>query len=149
MDYPNSPLQPGPPWPSPHSNTCCWQLMCLQQIPSIFGQELTYYEDICKIRGILKKILEENINQVKDIDDLKKAIEEINQIIETWEAGGKEIFLQWLKENFPQLVYFGLTNSGYFVAYLPEQWSDIKFGTTGLDIETALMSEYGHLTISY
>ena len=46
-------------------------------------------------------------------------------------------------------VFFGLTDSGYFVAYIPESWRDIKFNTTGYDIEVELMPEYGHLTLSY
>ena len=46
-------------------------------------------------------------------------------------------------------VWFGLTDSGYFVAYVPESWSDIIFKTTGLDIELELMPEYGHLVLQY
>lgn len=46
-------------------------------------------------------------------------------------------------------VWFGLTDSGYFVAYVPESWSDIIFKTTGLDIDLELMPEYGHLVLQY
>ena len=45
-------------------------------------------------------------------------------------------------------VYFGITDDGYFVAYIPESWSDITFGTTGLD-DFPSGIEYGHLTLSY
>jgi hypothetical protein len=46
-------------------------------------------------------------------------------------------------------VYFGITDDGYFVAYIPESWSDIIFNTTGLDINLPIQPEYGHLVLSY
>ena len=62
---------------------------------------------------------------------------------------------KWLDENVPeiinkyiQMVWFGLTDTGYFVAYIPQTWQDIQFNTTDYDIETELMPEYGHLVIS-
>lgn len=127
----------------------CWQDICLQQLPSVFSPELTYYQQLCKIRGLLKQMLEENKKQDQEIAQIQEALNNVEIMLKEWEAGGKEVFLKWLKESFPQLVYFGLTDSGYFVAYLPEEWTDIIFGTTGLDMETELEPEYGHLTIRY
>lgn len=61
----------------------------------------------------------------------------------------------WYKDNIVDIigemvkqVFFGITDDGYFVAYIPESWNDIKFGTTGLDDFPAGI-EYGHLTLSY
>lgn len=60
----------------------------------------------------------------------------------------------WMKENaidligeLVKMVFFGITNEGYFVAYIPESWSDIIFGTSGLD-DFPPDTEYGHLTLS-
>lgn len=46
-----------------------------------------------------------------------------------------------------KFVWFGLTDSGYFVAYIPENWKDLKFATTGYDYSTELQTEYGHLCL--
>lgn len=46
-----------------------------------------------------------------------------------------------------KMVFFGITDDGYFVAYIPESWEDIIFGTSGLDDFPAGV-EYGHLTLS-
>ena len=46
-------------------------------------------------------------------------------------------------------VYFGLNDAGYFIVTIPQNWRDLIFNTTGLDINVALQPEYGHLTISY
>lgn len=61
---------------------------------------------------------------------------------------------QWIADNFYDIVgrmiktvWFGLTDSGYFVAYIPESWKDIVFKTTGYDYETELQPEYGHLVL--
>lgn len=48
-----------------------------------------------------------------------------------------------------KMVFFGLTDSGYFVAYIPESWDDIQFFTTGWDFNTDLMPDFGHLVLGY
>ena len=66
-----------------------------------------------------------------------------------------EAINDWMDENaidlvgnLVHMVFFGLTDDGYFVAYIPESWDDIIFNTTGLDI-TIADQEYGKLVISY
>ena len=67
----------------------------------------------------------------------------------------KKALEDWLKKNaidiigeLVKMVFFGITDDGYFIAYIPESWNDILFGTTGLDDFPAGV-EYGHLTLSY
>lgn len=57
---------------------------------------------------------------------------------------------QWCVENVNgiindtiQQVWFGLTDTGYFVAYIPESWSDITFDTE----DDYNNSNYGHLIL--
>lgn len=45
-------------------------------------------------------------------------------------------------------VFFGLTDDGYFVAYIPDGWDDITFGTSGLD-DFPSGIDFGHLTLTY
>ena len=111
----------------------------------------------------------------KRIRDLITDVDELKEWRETHEAEYQQLknlydqimsgnfpptivnaFERWMRENAVDLVgamvknvFFGLTDSGYFVAYVPESWEDIIFNTTGLDIEVALMPEYGHLVLSY
>lgn len=47
-----------------------------------------------------------------------------------------------------KIVFFGITDDGYFVAYIPDSWNDIVFGTTGLD-DFPPGVDFGHLTLSY
>ena len=65
--------------------------------------------------------------------------------IRTWlNNNAADIIEGWVK-----MVFFGLTNAGYFVAYIPDSWDDITFKTTGLDIDLALEPDYGHLVLQY
>ena len=67
----------------------------------------------------------------------------------------QDAFNKWMRENaldlvgdLVHMVFFGLTDDGYFVAFIPESWDDITFGTTGLDNFPDGIP-YGHLTLSY
>lgn len=60
----------------------------------------------------------------------------------------------WIVRNFDEIVgdmiktvWFGLTDDGYFVAYIPESWQDVTFRTTEYDMTTELMPEFGHLVL--
>ena len=63
---------------------------------------------------------------------------------------------KWLRTNaidiigeLVHMVFFGLTDAGYFVAYIPESWNDITFNTTQLDIFLDIQPQFGHLVLSY
>lgn len=67
----------------------------------------------------------------------------------------KQAFANWMNANaldlvgeMVKLVIFNITDDGYFVAYIPESWSDIIFGTTGLDVIIPGYDD-GHLVLSY
>lgn len=47
-----------------------------------------------------------------------------------------------------RVLWFGLTDSGYFVAYIPDSWDAVQFNTTGYDVELEITPDYGHLVLS-
>ena len=91
----------------------------------------------------------------------EKAYEELKQLYDDIMAGKfpesiEKAFHDWMLLHANELVgsmvknvFFGITDAGYFVAYIPESWEDITFNTTGLDIAVDLQPEYGHLVLSY
>ena len=67
----------------------------------------------------------------------------------------EDALYNWCVENTEEIigqaikmVFFGLTQDGYFVAYIPESWDEITFGTSGLD-DFPVGVDFGHLTLSY
>ena len=47
-----------------------------------------------------------------------------------------------------KMIFFEITDDGYFVAYIPESWNDITFATTGFDVVISGY-DYGHLVLKY
>lgn len=90
----------------------------------------------------------------KEYAELKAIMNKINNgtltpalqhSIYTWlQNNASDIISMWVK-----MVFFGLTDAGYFVAYIPDEWDDITFKTTGYDYSTELMPDYGHLVLQY
>ena len=99
----------------------------------------------------LNEWIETNTPRIEDLEAFKDALES-GDLPEGVQAG----ITAWLETHAAEViaaiiknVWFGLTDAGYFVAYVPDSWSDITFKTTGLDIILALMPEYGHLVLQY
>ena len=94
----------------------------------------TIYRNSCKCDKYYK-ILYEKLKEVEDTlqeysDILDGKINDFDQIILTKTE-------KWLDENMEdiltqavQLVWFGLTDDGYFMAVIPPNWSDVQFDTT-------------------
>ena len=53
-----------------------------------------------------------------------------------------------IMESLTKMVFFAITDTGYFVAYIPGTWDDIIFNTSGYD-ENLLTIDFGHLVLSY
>lgn len=75
----------------------------------------------------------------KRIDDV---IKEINELVD--DDTIMQLVVNAISEAI-KMVFFGLTDDGYFVAYIPNSWDCITFGTI-LDCNSP---DYGKLTLSY
>lgn len=90
-----------------------------------------------------------NLNR-EDIDELQRLFEQFMESgfddyyaeqVEKW----IDEHLEFIYEHTIKQIYFGLTDDGYFVAYIPESWDDITFDT----IMNYSDANYGALTLSY
>lgn len=90
-----------------------------------------------------------NLNR-EDIDELEKLFEQFKESgfddyyaeqVEKW----IDEHLEFIYDHTIKQIYFGLTDDGYFVAYIPESWDDITFDT----IMNYSDANYGSLTLSY
>lgn len=133
---------------------------------AFIGQEFPnadfYKSDLSEILKTVKKLLqlanehsewigkhEVEYLQLKDLYDALMGYKPLPESVQ-------KVFYDWCRTNLVDLVgevihnvFFGLTDEGYFVAYIPESWDDIIFNTTGYDIDVELMPDYGHLVLSY
>lgn len=107
--------------------------------------------------------LEASVKTLEDccagVQERLEALEEIMNALQDGKLPDqvRDAIIRWLTDHAKDLigdliahmVVFGLTESGYFYAAIPDSWSDITFKTTGYDITLALQPEYGHLVLLY
>lgn len=126
-----------------------------------FPHTRTYDTDLgwlirqCKTNMDAIRVLQEWVANADDV------IGDLQQLLDDVAAGNfpteiSNAIKNFIVNNFydivgdmAKMVFFGLTDSGYFVAYIPDGWDDITFNTTEYDITLALQPEYGHLVLSY
>lgn len=125
-----------------------------------FPHTRTYDSDLGWLIKTVKKLVEccDSMTDWKtqheqDYKELKKLYDDI--IAGRFPEKIENAFKEWMLKHGPELteeiiknVFFGLTDDGYFAAYIPDSWQDIIFNTTGLDI-TITEQDYGHLVLSY
>lgn len=94
------------------------------------------------------------------MSNAENAFDELNKLLNDIAEGRfpEEIanaIRQYIVRNYYDMVgdmikmlWFGLTDSGYFVAYIPDSWDAVQFNTTGYDVELEIAPDYGHLVLS-
>lgn len=101
------------------------------------------------------------MDQVKNLEDWRATHEaeyqELKDLYDAIMSGNfppsiVAAFEDWMYRNAIDLVgklvkhvYFGLTNDGYFCAFIPENWQDIQFDTVS-NFDDPL---FGHLMLIY
>lgn len=119
---------------------------CYKVLPLVYDDSLSYYETLCKVVKYINDLIAQDKIIGNDLTELKNDITTIQNWIDNFNTEYAE---KIIADYIATMVFFGLTDSGYFVAYIPENWKSIQFNTTGLDIELAIQREYGHLVLSY
>lgn len=121
-----------------------FRFWCQSVLPLVYDGSLSYYEVLCKCVDYINKLIETDREIFADIDGIKAEL----KLVQEWIANFDTRIVDIIGDVFSGLVFFGLTNDGYFVAYIPESWDDVSFSTTGWDTTVADMP-YGHLCIEY
>lgn len=123
-----------------------FKVWCHKVLPLVYDDSLSYYETLCKVVTYLNKVIEGTNGVIEDIEELKTDL----KTVENWIANFNTKYAEKIIADYiATMVFFGLTDSGYFVAYIPKNWDNLDFATTGLDIEVPIEPEYGHLVLLY
>lgn len=117
-------------------------------LPLVYDDSLSYYEllnrVVCKLNDVIGS---ENV-LIESVDDLSGRVNTLEITINDLQAGGYDALIRKYISEAIKMVFFGLTDSGYFVAYIPDSWKDIKFNTTEYDIYLSNQPDFGHLVLS-
>lgn len=152
----NTPVPPMPVLPYP-PNERPFRYFVQMALPAVYGDELSYYELLAKVVDQLNKLISSNNQLNEDMQALYDFVEQLRDILDGFMTNGfdeyyKEQVIAWINANLTWLfttiakqVYFGINQQGYFVAYIPDGWSDIVFDT-GMNYE---LETYGRLILRW
>lgn len=126
-------------------------------VPKLYYDALSPEQRIKKLCEELHRLCEyanllgENINL--DHAAIKQLQDDFQRFIDgEYDQYYKDLIYQWIQDNFADLisagvrqVYFGLTDDGYFCAYVPDSWSEITFDTGAVFGR----SDYGRLILRF
>ena len=126
-------------------------------IPSLYFGEYTQEQRLRCICEELRKVQCYAAELGINLNLTEEAVEALRAELEALQAGGWfDIYAAeleaWINRNMERLfslaakmVFFGLTDDGYFCAYIPDSWSDITFDT-GANYG---QFDYGRLLLRY
>lgn len=139
-----------------------FRFWCQKVLPLVFDDSISYYEVLCKLSASLNEVIN-NVEYLEQqmgssgLDQLIKDMEEMQELLEQIKNGEYvdlyiDSLANWIDANLQQMVgrimkfvSFGLSNDGYFVAYIPETWEFISFDTVVNPSDPA----YGHLLVRW
>lgn len=153
---PTNPVPPMPvlPYPPGQGPFKYWVQLAL---PAVYGDELSFYETLAKVINRLNEMIESGNLLNQDMKTLYDFVQKLRDIMEQFMESGfddyyKAQVIEWINTNLDFIfthvvrqVYFGITLEGYFVAYIPDGWSDIVFDT-GADYT---LDTYGRLILRW
>ena len=123
-----------------------FRFWCYKDLPLVYDDSLSYYEVLCKVVKYINDLIEADKILSDELEELKKDVSAIQEFIDNFDTSFAE---RVIRESIATMIFVEITDAGYIVYNIPENWNDITFNTTGLDINLALQQEYGHLVLSY
>lgn len=128
-----------------------FHMWCYQALPTVFTNEMSYYEVLCKVREILNGTITDLKLTANELMEFEKQVQQQFEELKsgTWIDGTIPYLDMLLKKFIPVAMFPGLTEDGYFCIYIPSSWETIQFATTGYDTVVPCQLEYGHLVMYY
>lgn len=123
-----------------------FKFWCQKVLPLVYDDSLSYYEVLCKVVDYINNIIADMQTTNTEITELQNEIKQIKMWIENFDTTELE---KLIAEKIATMIFIEISNAGYIIYHVPEQWEDITFNTTGLDIILADYPEYGRLVLSY
>lgn len=122
-----------------------FKFWCYKVLPLVYDDSLSYYEVLCKVVHYINELIDQDKVFADEIDSLKNDVAVIQNWIDNFDTSYAESIIA---QCLATMIFVEISDAGYFVYYIPENWEDITFNTTGLDV-TIPDYDYGRLVLSY
>lgn len=126
-----------------------FRFWCQKVLPLVYDDSISYYEVLCKVVEYINNLIKTDNEIIATIDQMQADINVLQDWINNFDENVDKMLKEIIENYIATMVFFGITDDGYFVAYIPENWDDITFYTTELDIFLDIEPEYGHLVLAY
>lgn len=117
---------------------------CQKVLPLVYDDSLSYYEVLCKVVEYINNLINEDRLIEENITELQNELNVVQEWIDNYDTSYAE---QIIKNKLATMILVTL-NNGHIVYYVPDEWSEIDFNTSGYDI-TIDNVDFGHLILSY
>lgn len=126
-------------------------------IPKLYWDVKSQEQRILELCKNMMKVVAYTGETADKTNELGEELQRLSDLFDKFMESGfddyyYEQIMQWVDDNMVDIisraiknVWFGLTSTGYFCAYIPDSWSDIQFDT-GAVYGT---EEYGRLILRY
>ena len=115
---------------------------CYKVLPLVYDDSLSYYELLCKVVSKLNELIEKYASFDDVVGEIQTAIDTLQKQIDEFDTTYIE---KLIKDKLANMIYVGISDSGYIIYYIPESWNDVSFNTTGLDIANEQLVNNGHV----
>ena len=115
---------------------------CYKVLPLVYDDSLSYYELLCKVVSKLNELIEKYASFDDVVAEIQSAIDALQKQIDEFDTTYIE---KLLKDKLSNMIYVWISDAGYIIYYIPENWNDISFNTTGLDITNEQLADNGHI----
>ena len=123
-----------------------FKFWCMKVLPLVYDDSLSYYEILCKVVKYINDLIENDKTMVEEIAELKSELDVVQKWIDDFDTSYAE---KIIKDSLASMIFVEISDAGYIVYYIPDNWESIVFNTTGLDISIQGIDEYGRLVLSY
>lgn len=122
-----------------------FRFWCQKVLPLVYDESLSYYEVLCKIVKYINDIIANEKELSDEFLELKREVEKVQEMLDNFDT---VVIERIVREYLATMIFVEISDAGYFIYYIPDSWENIKFETSGLDVELPDV-EYGRLILSY
>lgn len=120
--------------------------MAFNQFPYSNFHELNLdwiVEEIKKLQRSFEDFKHSSEDHFSDLDNATTAIEK-------WISSFNNAYIEKVvREYLATMIFVEISEAGYMIYHIPDNWDNMSFNTTGLDVVLQQMPQYGHLVINY
>ena len=122
-----------------------FRFWCQKVLPLVYDNSLSYYEVLCKVVKYINELIDADKIIKENLEELEAELNVVQEWIDNYNTSFAE---EIIKDCLATMIFVEISDAGYIVYYIPDNWDSIQFQTTGIDVLIP-DTEYGRLVLNY